>query len=240
MKISFISDTHNHSLPKISGDILVHSGDATGKGTIPELNKFFYRFRSLDFKHKVFVAGNHDFLFQKDPCLAQAMFRKFNYLEDKEAIIDGLKFYGSPWQPWFHDWAFNLPRGLSLAKKWNMIPDDTDVLVTHGPPAGILDGEPGTGMPLGCEDLLRRVSQVRPLIHAFGHIHCRYGTRIHTWLNGDQTLFINASICTEAYMPDNLPIEVDFEKTEYGGKISINPPHLEEENPINIFNRRER
>jgi Icc-related predicted phosphoesterase len=81
-----------------------------------------------------------------------------------------VRFWGSPWQPEYLGWAFNLPRGEALAAKWALIPDGTDVLITHGPPRGIGDwlGQDGRG---GCADLLTAVRRVRPLLHLFGHIH---------------------------------------------------------------------
>jgi Icc-related predicted phosphoesterase len=93
------------------------------------------------------------------------------YLQDEAAEIAGLKFWGSPWQPWFHDWAFNLPRGERLAEKWAMVPEDTEILVTHGPPFGIGDHNGWEGH-VGCDDLRKRVAQLQNLkLHIFGHIH---------------------------------------------------------------------
>jgi len=89
-------------------------------------------------------------------------------------IIEGVKFYGSPWQPRFFDWAFNLDRGEEIKKKWDLIPMDTDVLITHGPPYGILDLT-HEGEKVGCEELMKAVLRVQPKIHIFGHIHEAYG-----------------------------------------------------------------
>jgi Icc-related predicted phosphoesterase len=92
-----------------------------------------------------------------------------HYLEDEAVTIDGVRFYGSPWQPEFMDWAFNLPRGEALAAVWAKIPVGVDVLVTHGPPAGI--GDLVHGRSTGCAELRRRLDEVAPALHMFGHIH---------------------------------------------------------------------
>ena len=214
-KIVFISDTHNHhdevKLPK--GDILVHSGDFSGRGHPAEVYNFFnWLFeQSSKFKHIVFIAGNHDLSFEnKQPWLLkilEALPKNVHYLEDNEIVINGIKFYGSPWQPEFHNWGFNLPRGKELANKWEMIPVDTDILITHGPPATILDYAIYSNFNVGCVDLFDRINKIKPKINVFGHIHEGYGYK-----EVDSTLFINASTCTLLYRPVNLPIVVKYSK----------------------------
>lgn len=121
----------------------------------------------------------------------------------------GLKFWGSPIQPWFHDWAFNRWRGSltegSIKKHWDMIPDDTDVLITHGPPKGFGDRPFGREKPVGCDDLLAAVLRIKPKLHVFGHIHGGYGFDV---FNG--TIFLNASSVDEAYKPVNSPVVFDI------------------------------
>ena len=112
---------------------------------------------------------------------------RYHELMAHPAEIDGVKFWGSPHQPWFYDWAFNHPRnGKALTHYWSLIPDDTDVLITHGPPYGILDLPFGKGEPAGCELLLKRVQEVKPRVHVFGHIHGSYGKK-----QIGRTLFVN-------------------------------------------------
>lgn len=206
-KIVVISDTHNQHdkviLPE--GDIIVHAGDLTSRGYMTEVVSFMNWFEDLPYKHKIFIAGNHDFIFEEDPhwVLEEIRNRYFIYLEDETCLVEGINFYGSPWQPWFGNWAFNLDRGPRIAEKWSMIPLETDFLITHGPPAGILDKIP-EGEAAGCYNLLQRINVVQPQFHAFGHIHEGYG--IHTT---DKTTFINASICTRNYDPFNQPIVVE-------------------------------
>jgi predicted phosphodiesterase len=214
-KIVFISDTHNYhdevKLPE--GDILVHSGDFSGRGLPEEVGPFFdwIEEQAQIFKHVVFIAGNHDMSFERKSHWVVRWLSKLptniHYLEDSEVIIDDIKFYGTPWQPEFHNWGFNLPRGKELAEKWAMIPGDTDILITHGPPATILDYTMRDNTNVGCVDLLHKVKEIKPKINVFGHIHEGYGYR-----NIHDVMFLNASTCNLRYQPINPPIVVDFSK----------------------------
>ena len=214
-RIVCLSDTHNciEQIDVPDGDILIHSGDATVQGTDQEVIEFVYWFAKLPHKIKIFVAGNHDWLFQTDNRYARLLLAnsKMIYLQDSSTEINGLRIYGSPWQPRFFDWAFNLNRGAELAEKWKLIPDDIDILITHGPPNGILDLVPRKGWDenTGCEELRKRVEDIAKLgrlkLHVFGHIHCGYGMEQELGLT-----FVNASTCDEAYQPSHPPIVVDL------------------------------
>jgi Icc-related predicted phosphoesterase len=128
-------------------------------------------------------------------------------LEDESLELFGIKFYGTPWQPEFHRWAFNLPRGRPILDKWNLIPADTDILITHTPPVGFGDLT-ATGIRAGCVDLLNTIQQrVKPKYSIFGHIHEAYGVT-----SDGKTVFINASTCDINYMPNNPPIVFDIAK----------------------------
>ncbi len=170
MRIVAVADTHlfHDELVVPDGDVFVHAGDMCRGGSLDELAVAAAWIRSLPHRHKVIVAGNHDWAFVHTPADARALFAGCTYLEDTEATIDGVRFYGSPWQPAFNDWAFNLPRGPALAAVWARIPRGVDVLVTHGPPEGIGDSN---GNRAGCVDLRNRVLEVTPRLHLFGHIH---------------------------------------------------------------------
>ena len=222
MIITFISDTHNkhkqlQELP--GGDLLIHSGDATSRGYSGEIKDFCKWFDSVpNYKHKIFIAGNHDFGFQDNKDRINEILEKYpdiTYLEDSvcgylnEEGTEAVKIYGSPWQPEFHNWAFNLPRmGWELKLKWEQIPDDTDILVTHGPPYGILDKAYGNPMPLGCELLAEEVVKKKPKIHVFGHIHGGYG---YKYVDG--TNYINAAILNDDYEMINKPITIEWDST---------------------------
>ena len=205
MRLVLISDTHNQQ-EKVrvpDGDVLVHAGDFTMKGTEAEVAAFGEWLGRTSHPHKVVIAGNHDFLFEADPDRARSLFPpNAHYLFESEVTIDGLRFWGAPWQPWFLDWAFNLQRGPELAAKWALIPDGIDVLITHGPPFGIGD-RTWKGENVGCEELLKAVRRTKPRLSVFGHIHEGYG--VH---EGDKA---NPSICDERYRVVNDPIVIDLE-----------------------------
>ena len=209
-KIVCLSDTHNCNEQIIvpDGDVLIHAGDATIRGTIPEIAVFNRWFANLPHRLKIFVAGNHDWLFETNNLYARQMLDdSIIYLQDSFVEIEGFKIYGSPWQPRFYDWAFNLMRGAELAEKWKLIPDDTDILITHGPPHGILDEVPRKFFVenTGCEELRKKVEEIRPKLHIFGHIHCGYGQTEKFGVK-----FINASNCDESYEPTQPPIVIDL------------------------------
>ncbi|MGD9588017.1 MAG: metallophosphatase domain-containing protein [Pyrinomonadaceae bacterium] len=214
MRIVCISDTHNfhEQIAVPNGDVLIHSGDATVNGTDIEVIDFLRWFSQLPHKRKIFVSGNHDWLFEREPRAARMLLGpEIIYLQDESVEIEGLKFYGSPWQPRFFEWAFNLNRGPELAEKWKLIPEDIDILITHGPPYGILDLVPRKGGDenTGCEELRKRVEQIaafgRLKLHVFGHIHCGHGTHEKFGVK-----FINSSICDEQYKPTQPPLVVDL------------------------------
>jgi Icc-related predicted phosphoesterase len=237
-RIVCISDTHLAHLPpqKIvvpDGDILVHAGDATFKGTREEVEAFAEWFDSLPHKRKVFVPGNHDCGFEFNWEAAVGLLPDYvDVLNDSGVTIAGLKFWGSPWQPEFCNWAFNLPRGEALRAHWRLIPEDTDVLVTHSPPIGFLDrvwrATPVRAVTptvtkvkryrehVGCADMCAAVSRIQPRLHVFGHIHCDVGVVHHTWKAAakppatGKTTFVNAAICDDRYLPVHPPVVIDL------------------------------
>jgi predicted phosphohydrolase len=174
MRIVAVADTHTfhddlHGIP--DGDVFIHAGDLCRAGRLDELRGGAAWLRALPHRHKVVVAGNHDWCFAREPKAAiDALGPGVVYLQDAEAVLEGVRFWGSPWQPEFNDWAFNLPRGAALASRWGLIPTGVHVLVTHGPPRGVGDR---CDYPVrrGCHDLREAVRRVRPLLHIFGHIH---------------------------------------------------------------------
>jgi len=140
-------------------------------GKVHELARAAAWIHGLPYRDKIVVAGNHDWAFVDAPEEARRLLGEgVVYLEDSGATVGGLRFWGSPWQPEYNDWAFNLPRGEALAERWAAIPEGIDVLITHGPPEGIGDRS-STGGRQGCEALRARVREARPRLHLFGHIH---------------------------------------------------------------------
>lgn len=231
MKIVFTSDTHGRltkeHLPP--GDILCLAGDILpnfSRNVSVDAAAQEHALRNLDtmlgetpFKHVIFVAGNHDWIFEVNKSLAKSVFKKCIYLEDSGITLEGIKFYGSPWQPWFYDWAFNFPKndgGKKAKEIWGKIPEDVDVLITHGPPKGILDQiKPALGAwdscgtrsveHIGCPHLAEKVELVKPKIHAFGHIHGSYGKK-----KVGETLYLNCALCDETYSATNKPHVVEL------------------------------
>ncbi len=200
-RIVCISDTHGaHAKFQIpTGDILLHTGDFTKRGKESEIIDFNHWLGSLPHRHKVVIAGNHDFGMEKYPEKAHAWISNAHYLNDQEITLEGLRIWGSPVTPWFYDWAFNRERGADISQHWNLIPDGIDILLTHGPPEGMLD-ETLTGKTVGCADLMQAIMRVRPRLHVFGHIHEGYGLVQNT-----DTTFINASLMDINYHPTQAP-----------------------------------
>jgi Icc-related predicted phosphoesterase len=190
MRIVAVADTHLFHDPRYrvpDGDVFVHAGDLCRRGDLDELAVAARWIAALPHRHKVIVAGNHDWAFAR-PDQAESARRLLGdaaYLEDSGVELDGVRFWGSPWQPAFNDWAFNLPRGAALQAVWARIPVGLDVLITHGPPAGVGDHMGWEdGERAGGDELRARVSVVAPRLHLFGHIHqdgglWRHGATVH-------------------------------------------------------------
>lgn len=200
MKLVIISDTHGHRPGLPDGDVLIHCGDFSTFGTTSELAKFNKWFSSQPHKHKIIVPGNHDGAVM---ALGYILTESGNILLiDNMVTIDGVSFYGSPWTPTFMNWYFMKDRGPAIAERWARIPDNLDVLITHGPPMGVLDWSIYSKEHVGCADLLRRVLEIKPKIHCFGHIHAEYGE-----FTNFGTTFINAAQVSESYKLINNPVE---------------------------------
>ena len=238
MRFVAVSDTHMAQPELTDGDVLIHAGDITFRGSLTEVREttlwLHDQKAKKGYKHVIVVAGNHDWLFERESRLARSIMeaRGLLYLEDSGLTISGkdalvgkiepgpgrITVYGSPWQPAFMNWAFNLDRPESLAVKWDMIPPGIDILITHGPPYGIRDGVPHFNEDIypsddslavrhvGCGELLKAVERVRPKVHVFGHVHSGHG-RVEK--NG--TTFINASVMNESYDPEWKPYVFDLQ-----------------------------
>lgn len=206
MKIVCISDTHgkHHQLEVPDGDLLIHAGDLSPRGRPKEIRRFNNWLATLPHRHKVVIAGNHDFLFEDDPEQAEALLTNAIYLNDSGVTIEGIRIWGSPITPWFFDWAFNRARGNEIRKHWELIPENTDILITHGPPKGILD-QTSRGEEVGCEALSEALAYVCPKYHVFGHIHEAHG---EANING--THYINASMLNLKYEPVNKATVIEY------------------------------
>jgi Icc-related predicted phosphoesterase len=201
-----LADTHGfHRRIRIpDGDILVFAGDFCMYGDLTELDKFNAFLGELPHKHKVVVAGNHDICMERSPEYARNRLTNAVYLQDQAVTLMGVSFYGSPWTPQFMDWAFNLSQGEALKQKWDLIPTNIDVLITHGPPHGFGDTA-DSGEHIGDPELANAIERVKPKINVFGHIHEGYGT-----FKLGETALVNASVCDGMYQPVNPPILVSI------------------------------
>lgn len=202
-KLVIISDTHGLTPKLPDGDILIHCGDLTNFGTFTQMSNSIQWLKNQSHEYKICIAGNHDFILQQSDCSDLFADSGIHYLEDKLVEIKGLNIYGSPWTPTFMDWAFMKDRGEPIRQMWDKIPNNLDVLITHGPPWGILDLSIYTNKSVGCVDLLSKVLKVKPKIHCFGHIHYCYGIK-----ERKHTKFINAAQLNEKYKIANKPIEI--------------------------------
>lgn len=198
LKIVCLSDTHNqHSLIQVpAGDILIHAGDFTVQGEMSEVLAFNRWLGRQPHRHKVVIAGNHDRGFERDPDLYRSLLTNAHYLENSGIELEGFRFWGSPVTPWNHNMAFNVQAPEALAQIWAQMPDDIDILITHGPPAGILDTA-ADGSAMGDQALLERLGELQldgqaPRLHIFGHIHPAAGHTMVNWDPEQHTLFINA------------------------------------------------
>jgi Icc-related predicted phosphoesterase len=213
MRIIAISDTHSmhRQLTIPECDVLIFAGDMCGMNVESEVVDFNNWLGEQPVKHRIVIAGNHDYPLYAFSCAwNRKVLSNVIYLENSEVVIDGIKFWGSPITPTFMEWWFMANRGDAIKKYWDMIPSDTNVLITHGPAYNILDltelanGDPGDHV--GCFDLLQKIKQLEQLkLHCFGHIHSGYGI-----FKQEGIQFINASSCDENYNIVNKPIEVEI------------------------------
>ena len=200
MDITFISDTHTATPPLPGGDILIHAGDLTYQGRTKETKKQLDWIAQAPYKHKIIVPGNHEVDWEKGhvPFDRYCTDRNITYLIDSSVEIGGIKIYGSPRTPEFCGWAY-MHSQADIKKYWDMIPEDTNILLTPGPPYGILDMNE-EGHHCGCPELLAAVDRVKPEVHVFGHVHEAHGE----W-QSSYTWFANVAIMNRAYDPVNKP-----------------------------------
>jgi len=203
MKIVAVSDTHRryNEIPKMpSGDLLVFAGDDDWR-TKSSFMPFLEWFSSHPHKYKVMIAGNHDFFAEnnKDFIVSESEKRSVIYLENSGIEIEGFKIWGSPYTPTFGPWAFMKLRGNKISEIWNLIPKNTDILITHGPPMFKLDMTP-RGESVGCWDLANIIDNIKPRVHIYGHIHNCYGRK-----KEKDIVYVNASVVSEQYQYQNKP-----------------------------------
>jgi len=236
MRITHISDTHNKHKQLIlsGGDLLIHSGDISSIGREHEVQKFVEWFGQQPYKHKVFIAGNHDLTFESEillknksewfdrkaysnrnpangkPQWLEVLLNELPegvvYLENSTFEIEGVKIWGSPFSPSYGmGWAFNADRGYDINSIWKDIPTDTDIVITHSPIYGYCDRSANTNENVGCADLYHKLKEVQPHLHFAGHIHEGYGYKQTDW-----GYTFNGCSCNLRYEAVNAPITFDY------------------------------
>jgi Icc-related predicted phosphoesterase len=242
LQITHISDTHNKhnqlngKLP--GGMLLIHSGDFTSIGRKHEVEKFIEWFGKQNYTHKVFIAGNHDLVFDNETLyhdkaahFEHKVFENLpaegkpdwlvellnnlpggvHYLENNSVKIEGINIWGSPYSPSFgYGWGFNKARGNDIAQCWNEIPTDTDIVITHTPIYGYNDRAANTNQNVGCADLYHRLKEVQPHLHFAGHIHEGYGWKTMGLTSWYDLQTFNGCSCNLRYEAENNPITFDY------------------------------
>lgn len=227
MLICCISDLHG-SFPTLrEADLLIIAGDLTTRDSPNCWNEFLQWLRNTKFRKRVIIGGNHDARAQRGLIDLRSN-ANFDYLQDSGIEFEGQKIWGAPWTRKFRGqnptaMAFALDTEIQMKERWELIPADTDILVTHAPPFGILDSIPYETR-VGCVQLANQYTSKRiaPWLHVFGHIHSGYGIRINPSSIPSETMFINAAYMNEDYHPINKPIYVEVEDVECessGGQV---------------------
>lgn len=205
-----LSDTHGSHEDVVvpDGDILIHAGDFMGAPSHwPTLKGFAKWLGSLPHRRKIVIPGNHDGLLQMQPSVSKQqllMYEGVDVLIHESLEVDGWRIFGSPWTPQFYNWFFMTETHADRQRLWSQIPDDTQILVTHGPPKDILDPD-RFGRSVGDLALRDRVDQLRPRLHVFGHLHSGAGR-----LEGSSTTFVNASVMNDNYDVVHPPTVIDL------------------------------
>ena len=205
MKIVCLSDTHEHhrDLDVPDGDLLLHAGDITffsqRASVLPVFNRWL---GALPHRHKIVIPGNHDSLLEIQSNRSQIT--NAHLLINSGLEIDGFKIWGSPVTP-YGNVAFGIPTAMGRTAHWSTMPENLDILITHGPPHGVLDGAPGESRHEGDPELRAAVINKRPRIHVFGHVHTAHGTK-----PTKNTLFVNAALLGEYGDLDKLPVVLDM------------------------------
>lgn len=219
MIIDIISDLHG-AKPKLDGgDLLILGGDYTRADTLGQYLAFREWLRAQEYKKKIMIGGNHDMAIFDGRFYFNDDWLGATWLNDSGCEYEGLKFWGSPWTSWFEGinplcTAWTLGSEKELAEKWALIPDETDILITHSPPYGIMDEvaqSDGSWKNVGSKSLTARIHAIpvlqhtKPFIHIFGHVHEGHGYTSHKMMQ-----FINASIMDINYVPSNKPVRIEL------------------------------
>jgi len=223
MKFVLISDTHGRhfhikNLPP--GDVIIHAGDITTNGNLFEVINFLHWFSALKYKYKILIAGNHDRYLEsisKTKAEKDLFKNGVYYLNDSGIDLAGIRIWGTPVQPEHNNWAFNKKRGKEIKKHWDLIPNNVDILITHGPSHGFRDYTHNK-LNVGCWDLHTKLSTLKPKYHVFGHVHESYGT-IKDKESG--VIHINASLLDREKKLSNKPLSITISPKVLTSRTSV-------------------
>lgn len=221
MIVDCISDLHGKFPELEAGDLLIVAGDLVGVESSDEYKRFNAWLKRQPHRKKIVIGGNHDnaLVSTADKCMAHVYCHGATYLCDSGTEFEGLKIWGTPWTYYFEGMnpdcaAFTKKDDFDLSVQWAHIPDDTDILITHSPPRGILDHNL-YDIECGSESLYKRVLRIKPKLHVFGHIH-ECGGRTYTREMVDNNtvtekiIFVNASHMNEYYKPTHKAVRVEL------------------------------
>ena len=220
MRCVILSDTHEKHSEVIvpEGDLLIHCGDFTNRGSDAVITNFLTWFSGHQHKYKCFIMGNHELGTDGGPNRPRKLeivksftdkYENLFYLENSPITIEGINLYGSGYTPFYHNWAWNVMRGEAIAKCWARIPTNTNLLITHGPPRGILDlvDDYGEVRHEGCDDLLDKVWRLPELrLHCMGHLH----NQSHQVEEINGITFVNAAIVDDRHRIIHQPVIIDI------------------------------
>lgn len=221
MRFWLISDTHNrHDELRVPNnvDAVIHCGDESESMNVSKNERqariFFQWFSGLEIEHKIFVPGNHSTAIEKG-LIRPEEYPHIRFLIHQQTELGGLVVFGTPYTPRFFNWAYMRER-KELDGVWQTIPDRVDILISHGPPKGILDRtrDMASHKPIhvGSLSLTRHVRErIKPRVHAFGHIHDELGIRNFGTVFDSETLFVNCSCCDQSIQLENHGIVLEFE-----------------------------
>jgi Icc-related predicted phosphoesterase len=204
VRVVCIADTHelHRELVVPDGDLLIHAGDFTFFNHASKIQDFNNWLSELPHRHKVVIPGNHDRAFNQVPRF-RAKITNAVFLINEGVTLCGLKIWGSPVT--CDDTAYGHAKPEERASLYASIPANTDILITHGPPFGILDHERGSNERQGCSELREAVMRLRPRLHIFGHVHVGYGV-----MQTKTALFVNAALLGWAGDLENRPVVLDI------------------------------
>lgn len=206
MKIVCTADTHAFTPELPEGDVLIFAGDYSERGNLLEFEIFLRWISQVGNRYKkvIFVPGNHDIYCEKNLSVVKTEMQGMTVLNGDSITFEGVLFWGSPITPEFNNWAF-MKKPEEMKQVWSRMHPETDVLITHGPPQGILDRVSDTNFDIGCPELLKKVLEVKPKYHIFGHIHEGYGM-----VEKNGTTFINVSYRDYENFKRNQPVVIEI------------------------------